>query len=377
MNIHYIVELTREEREDLLALTSKGKLSARKQKRAQILLLADHGESDVRITEILSVSTSTIYRTKRAFVEDGIEQSLNERQRSGRPRKLDGKEEALVVATACSKPPEGNARWTLKLLADRIVVSTDHESLSPQTIMRRLSENELKPWQKKMWCIPKFDAKFVAQMEAVLDLYAVPPNPKKPVVNFDEGMKQLVEETRCPIPMKPGHPKKYDYEYRRGGVANIFLFFDRHRGWRHAKATTRKTAVDFAECMRELVDVHYPDAEVIRLVLDNFSTHSAASLYKTFPPQEARRILRRIEFHFPPAHSSWLNMVEIEIGVMNRQCLDRRIPNMNILRQELRAWQNQRNEKSATIKWMFDVDKARAKLSRGYPETIRTSGMDY
>ena len=370
MNIRYIVELTEKERADLLALTSKGKCSARKQKRAQILLLSDQDEPDTRITEILSVGTSTVYRVKKAFVEEGIEQSLNERRRTGRPRKLDGKEEALVVATACSKPPAGRSRWTLKLLAQRIVVSTDHESLSPQTIMRRLSENKLKPWQKKMWCIPKFNAGFVAQMEAILDLYAEPPDPKRPVVNFDEGMKQLVEEARCPIPMKPGQSEKYDYEYRRGGVANIFLFFDRHRGWRHAKATTAKKAEDFAECMRELVDDHYPDAEVIRLVLDNFSTHSAASLYKVFSPQEARRILRQIEFHYPPPHSSWLNMVEIEIGVMNRQCLDRRIPNMEVLKQELKAWETQRNEESASIEWMFNLDKARAKLTRAYPETV-------
>ena len=128
--------------------------------------------------------------------------------------------------------------------------------------------------------------------------------------------------------------------------------------------------------MRELVDVHYPDAENIRLVLDNFSTHTAASLYKTFPPAEARRILRRIEFHYPPPHSSWLNMVEIEIGVMNRQCLDRRIPNMESLNNELKAWETQRNKESATINWMFDVDKARSKLTRAYPETVKSSGTD-
>lgn len=282
----------------------------------------------------------------------------------------------MLIATACSKPPEGRCRWTLHLLAERLVAATELENVSIDTIRRRLNDNAIKPWQKKMWCIPKFDASFVAQMEAILELYAEPPDPARPVVNFDEAMKQLVAETRPPRPRKPGQPEKYDYEYRRAGVANIFLFFDRHRGWRHAKATDRKCATDFAQCMRELVDVHYPDADCIRLVLDNLSTHTAASLYKAFPPNEARRILRKIEFHYTPAHASWLNMVEIEIGIMNRQCLDRRIAHIHALTEELSAWQDTRNSNRATIQWMFDLSRARSKLARAYPQPVETSASE-
>ena len=217
-----------------------------------------------------------------------------------------------------------------------------------------------------MWCIGKLDAAYIARMEHVLDLYAEPADPRRPVINFDEAGKQLVDHVNEPIPMKPGKVAKDDYEYQRAGMANIFMFFDRHRGWRKAKVTDRKTAVDFAECMRELVDHDYPEADVVRVVLDNLCTHHEASLYKAFPPAEARRILRRLEFHYTPKHASWLNMAEIEIGNMNQQCLDRRIANKALLIEELAHWEKLRNEEKASIKWMFNVDTAREKLDKAY-----------
>lgn len=375
MNLKWIVELTDEERNELLALTNGGNTKARKIRRAQILLMSDKGWSDQQIAEALSVGTSTVFRTKRRFVEEGLQQALTERPRPGATRKLDGKQEALLVALACSDPPEGRARWTLQLLTDRLLMLTELEDLSDETVRRRLAEKELKPWQRKMWCIPRFDADFVAQMEAILDLYAEPHDPARPVVCFDEAFKQLVEETRSPIPAKPGQPERYDYEYRRAGTANLFLFLDRHRGWRHVKPTQTKGNADFAECMRELVDEHYPEAERVRVVLDNLSTHRPGALYKTFPPDEARRILRRLEFHYTPKHASWLNMVEIEIGVLNKQCLDCRIPNFEELGREVTAWEAQRNATKATIRWLFNVDGARVRLARAYPllENVKTT----
>ena len=366
MNVKYIVNLNEPEREVLSALVSKGKASARQLKRANILLMADKNIQDAYIAEALSSGTSTVFRTKKTFVEEGLEATLNKDSRPGAERLLSGNEEALLVSIACSKPPEGRCRWTLQLLADRFVTLTDYDDVSIETVRRRLKEKELKPWQKKMWCIPKFDAEYVAQMEAVLELYAEPEDPLRPVVNFDEAMKQMVADTRDPIPAKPGQTEKQDYEYRRVGTANIFLFFDRHRGWRKAKVTERKTAVDFAECMRDLVDTHYPNSEKIRLVCDNLVTHRPASLYKAFPPEEARRILRKIEFNYTPKHASWLNMVEIEIGNMNQQCLDRRIPEWDVLKKELAAWEESRNQEKATIEWLFDLSKARKKLTRAY-----------
>lgn len=366
MNVRYLVDLKPEERGALTELTRKGTPSARTVKRAQILLMSDEGRADADIAAALSVGTSTVYRIKRRFVEQGVERALVDDTRPGGDRKLTGKEEALLVALACSKPPEGRARWTLQLLADQVVALTDLESISCETIRRRLAEKEIKPWQKKMWCIPKFDSEFVAHMEEVLDLYAQPPDPAHPVVCFDETLKLLVADVKEPLPPRPGDTEKYDYHYRRNGTANLFVFFDRHRRWREVKVTEHKTNEDFAECMRDLVDVHYP-AALIRVVLDNLSTHRPSALYDAFPPEEARRILRRIEFHHTPKHASWLNMVEIEIGVMNRQCLERRIPDMGTLRAEVAAWAHTRNEEGATIKWLFTLEQARTKLARAYP----------
>ena len=190
---------------------------------------------------------------------------------------------------------------------------------------RRLAENDLKPWRKDMWCIPQVDGEYVARMEDVLDLYAEAPDPKRPVVCFDESPTQLIGEVRQPIPAEPGQIERYDCEYKRNGTANLFIFLDVHRPWRKVKVTDSRAAVDFAACMRELTDVDFPQAERIRVVLDNLSTHFAGALYQAFPPCEARRVLRRLEFHYVPKHASWLNMVEIEIGVLRSQCLDRRI----------------------------------------------------
>lgn len=376
MNVKYIVELSDEERDELKELVSQGKAAARKVRRANILLMADgRAHQDKDIAAALTVGISTVYRTKKQWVEEGLQVALNEAPRRGGLRKLDAKEEAFLIATACTKPPAGQAKWTLALLAERVVACTEVESLSTETVRRRLKDNALKPWQKKMWVISKFDAAFVARMEHILDLYAEPYAPKRPVVCIDEAFKQLVAETRTPLPPKPGVPERYDYEYRRTGTSNIYLMFDRHLGWRHAKPTEHKGNIDFAELMRELVDVHYPEAEVIRVVLDNLNTHREAALYKAFPPAEARRILRRIEFHYTPKHASWLNMVEIEIGVMNRQCLDQRIASPEDLALHLAAWEARRNAERATITWMFDVDAARAKLGRRYPEINQSESV--
>jgi hypothetical protein len=236
-------------------------------------------------------------------------------------------------------------------------------------VRRRLAENELKPWRKDMWCIPQVDGEFVARMEDVLDLYAEAPDPKRPVVCFDESPTQLIGEVRQPIKAEPGQIERYDCEYKRNGTANLFIFLDVNRPWRKVKVTDSRTAVDFAACMQELADVHFPKAERIRVVLDNLSTHSVGALYQAFPPDEARRLLRRLEFHYVPKHASWLNMVEIEIGVLRCQCLDRRIDNPQHLRSEIAAWDRHRNTSRARIKWMFTTAKARTKIGRAYPNS--------
>lgn len=372
MPIQYKVTLTNEEKQQLQSIVSQGKSSARKIKRAQILIQSSNGCYDNQVLiDAFGVSNSTIARVRRNFVEDGLEAALSEGGRSGQPRKLTAKDEAILVATACSTPPEGRARWTLSLLGEKLVTLSDIDNVSVETIRQRLKDNDLKPWQKKMWCLKNFDAPFIAQMEDILDLYAEEPDGKRPIVNFDEAGKQLVDHVNPPKLAKPGVVAKEDYEYERVGVTNIFMHFDRHRGWRKVKVTNKKDAIEFANCMKELVDEDYPNAEVVRVVLDNFSPHSKASLYKAFSPEEALRISKRIEFHFTPAHASWLNMAEIEIGNMNQQCLDRRLPNIEVLRYELERWQEIRNEEKASIKWMFNVDAARTKFERSYEKLNR------
>jgi transposase len=368
MNLRYRVELDPAEHEALASLVSGGKHPVSKLKRAQILLAAHAGLGDEAIVQALGTSGSTVYRTKRRFVEESLEAALAEEPRPGAERKLTGKEEALLVATACSKPPPGCARWTLELLAGEFVKLTEHESLSRETVRRRLAENHLKPWRKDMWCIPKVDAEYVACMEDVLDLYGEPADPARPVICFDESPTQLIGEVRSPIPAKPDQLERYDCEYRRNGTANLFVFLDAHRSWRRVKVTDRRAAEDFAHCMRDLVDVHFPEAETIRVVLDNLSTHSPAALYQAFPAPQARRILRRLEFHHTPKHASWLNMVEIEIGVLRSQCLNRRIDSQDLLVREVAAWQARRNASGARINWMFSTEQARAKMAKAYPK---------
>ena len=263
MNVRYRVELSQAERDELTALLSGGQHAARKLKRAQILLAADVGVSDEDIAISVTVGGSTVYRTKRRFVEGNLAAALSEEPRPGATRKLTGKEEALLVATACSTPPEGRARWTLELLAGAMVKLTGHDGLSRETVRRRLAENELKPWRKDMWCIPQIDGNYVARMEDVLDLYAEEPDPNRPVVCFDESPTQLIGEVRQPIPAAPGRLGRYDCEYRRNGTVNLFIFLDAHSSWRKVKVTEQRTARDFAQCMRDLVEVHYPKAEQI------------------------------------------------------------------------------------------------------------------
>jgi transposase len=225
----------------------------------------------------------------------------------------------------------------------------------------------LKPWQKQEWCIPTVSPEFVWRMEDILALYAAPYDPQYPVVCVDESPYQLIGEVRQPLPMVPGQPTRYDYEYRREGTCNLFMLFQPLKGWRHVKVTDRRTAKDFAHCLRELVDVHFPKAAVISVVLDNLNTHTPAALYEAFPPAEARRLLRKLDFRYTPKHGSWLNMAEIEFAVVSKQGLNQRLPTQERVRRTTETWETQRNALQATVKWRFTIAKARHKRKRLYP----------
>ena len=231
-----------------------------------------------------------------------------------------------------------------------------------------IKKNELKPWQNKEWCIPpQANAEFVCAMEDVLEVYQRPYDPARPQVCMDESSKQQVKEVRTPIAAQPGQVERYDTEYERNGVSNLFLFFEPLSGRRHVTVTDQRTAVDWAHQVRDLVDVHYPDAECIVLVMDNLNTHTPASLYKAFTPEQARRIVERLEIHYTPKHGSWLNMAEIEFSILSKQCLDQRIPDQPTLQREVTAWQTERNARSTPMEWRFTTKEARIKLKRLYP----------
>jgi DDE superfamily endonuclease len=214
---------------------------------------------------------------------------------------------------------------------------------------------------------PQANAEFVCAMEDVLEVYKRPQDPERPVVCLDETSKQLIGETRTPIAAAPGQPERIDYEYERHGTANLFMMFEPLAGWRWVKVTERRTAVDFAEVLRELSDVCYPDAKKIVLIMDNLNTHKLASLYEAFAPETARRLAERFEIHYTPKHGSWLDMAETELSVLARQSLNRRIDNIADLTHEVEAWERQRNKIASAMDWRFTTKNARIKLKRLYP----------
>lgn len=243
------------------------------------------------------------------------------------------------------------------------------QSISPETV-RQILKKQTAALEEQGGCIPEVSGEFVARMEDVLEFYEEEYDPERPVVCFDETSKQLIDDTREPIAPQPGRVGRYDYEYKRNGTSNLFMFCEPKGGWRHIEVTERRTSMDFAEQMRWLVDEAYPDVGTIRLVLDNLNTHKLGSLYEAFDPTEVRRIARRLELHHTPKHGSWLNMAEIELSVFSRQCLKRRIGDEKTLRRQIEALEHERNEAGATVHWRFTTQDARIKLRHIYPTQL-------
>ncbi|MHB8841159.1 MAG: IS630 family transposase [Candidatus Aquicultor sp.] len=370
----YNVMLSAEERIKLENIITKGTEKARKITRARILLKTDSGEfgpgyDDAAVKEALDAGLATIARIRQRFVEEGLDAALSNRPSTRQyERILDGDGEAHLVKLACSNPPDGRESWTLQLLADKLVELNHAESISYETVRRNLKKNELKPWLNKQWVIPpEANAEFVWKMEDILDVYKRPYDEECPVICMDEVNKQLIGEKRLPIAQRPGKVKRYDYEYVRNGTANAFMFFEPLAGCRYTKVTDRRTKKDWAMCIKELSDKKYPQAKKIVLVMDNLNTHTPSALYETFEPVEAKRILDRLEIHYTPKHGSWLNMAEIELSVLTRQCFNQRIGDMHTLSAQLAAWESERNKKGACVNWQFTTDDARIKLKKLYP----------
>jgi hypothetical protein len=371
----YVVRLSGEEREQLEVLIRKGKSAAQRLLKARILLKADiseagEGWSDNRIIKALETSASMVYRVPeatggrrlRGCVEPQAtggtsgcadfrrrERSKTDRaglfQASQRARALDP---AAVGEKGCGTP---NCRSRQRL-----------------DDWAGTKKNILQPHRRQCWVIPpKANSAFVAAMEDVLAVYTRPRDPDRPLVCLDESSKQLLAETRVPIPMKPGRPARCDYEYERNGTANLFMMFAPLEGWRHVKVTDRHTAVDYALVLKELADRYFANAKTIVLVQDNLNIHSKGSLYEAFTAAEARRLVERFEWHYTPKHGSWLDLAESELGVLSTQCLDRRISDKQTLVEEIAAWEQDRNANHTKANWQFSTQNARIKLKHLYP----------
>jgi transposase len=365
----YMVDLEAEEQEMLTSLIASGTQRVRKVNHARILLKAGEGWTDEQIEVSLDVSIATIERVRQRFVEEGLDQALvPHRTRRKYAHLMDGTQEAHLLALACSQPPKGHRRWSLRLLASEMVRLEYIPEVSHATVRNVMEENELKPWLREEWCIPpEQNADFVYHMEDVLEVYQRPEDVRFPLICFDETPVQLIRETRQPVSAKKGQPERYDYEYHREGTANLFMFFAPLLNWRHIKVTDQRTKIDWAMCMEELVYQHFPNAECCVLVEDNLNTHNPAALYETFAPAKARSILDGLELHYTPKHGSWLNMAEIELSILSRQCLNGYLPSRGFLESETLAWENERNSKQATVDWRFTTEDARIKLKKLYP----------
>ncbi|MEI6349456.1 MAG: IS630 family transposase [Bacteroidota bacterium] len=372
--IHYTIKLTENEVEELMSIINKGMHTSQTFRMAYILLNCDEGMYSEKVTneqisKVLKIGMRTIDRVKKKFIEDGFEACL-ERRPTTRvyETKTDGDVEAKLVTLCCSEPPKGFAKWSLRLLADKMVELNYVESISHVTVGKHFKKNELKPWKVKGWVIPpEQSSEFVANMERVLDVYKRPYDKNYPVVCMDESPKQLIEGGRKSTTMKPGQEARVDYEYIRNGVANIFMANEPLRGKRFVKVTEFKTKKDWAMFIKEVSEKHYPKAKRITLVMDNLNTHSASAFYETFKPKEAKKLWDRFEFIFTPKHGSWLNMAEIELHVLNGQCLNRHISTLEKVREEVEAWETHRNDKHSKINWQFTNKDARIKLKRLYP----------
>lgn len=370
----FSVHLDETERKYLVSLKRKKSTSSEIKTRCSILLEADENRHKKRTRKTISAKTGACETTVRKVIRDCCEKGAAQavcpqRSKNSDSANLiaDGEFEARALALACSKPPEGRSRWTLKLLADSLTVVLGR-SVSASTVCRTLKRNLVKPHLTEYWCIPpKEDADFVAAMEDILDVYQGHYDEKHQLWCEDEKPYQLLDHVRRPLPVRPKSPRKEDSEYVREGTASIFCFVRPDTGKILANVNQTRTAQDWAHQMKWLVDQAAPEAEKITLVVDNLNVHKISALYKTFEPEEARRIARKLDIHYTPIHGSWLNIAEAAISVMAKECLKQRIPGIEELKRQLEKWQADHNRNARKIDWQFTCEKARVKLKSLYP----------
>ena len=339
-------------------------------RRANILNCLHHGYLSSEISMILNVSQKTVTNVGNAYLESGFDAALFDDERCGRPIDFDDRERSRIIALVCSDPPKGYYRWTL----DLIVEETSNQNLLDKSISREqvriiLQEHDLKPWQEKMWCISELDDEYINRMEDVLDVYECPYDVKRPVVCVDEKPVPLLSDKRERIrPQKAGEVVKKDYEYSRGGSANVFCAVEPKTGKYINEVTDRRCGCDFAKFLKSLSE-EYIEAQKIVLVMDNLSTHSEKSVINHYSEIEGKALWDRFEIHFTPKHASWLNQAEIAIGMYSRQCLgDGRIGDIENLKIQTQAWNARTNDKKIKIQWRFTKKAARKSLNYKQPK---------
>jgi hypothetical protein len=364
----YNVVLSGDELEICSDILDRGRHSAEKRKRAHALILLNDGDTDAEVAGVVSMSIRGVQEIRKRIVEDGFETVLEGKSRGHRPCILTDDNVARLVQLACERTEDGIRRWTLRGLEGKMF-ELHGITASYETIRRTLKKQSVKPWQSKEWCIPPNEsAAFVANMEDILDINSRPEDPEVPYVYMDESPIQLIGEVRTPFPTKPGAPMKYDTEYERRGNASIFMFAAPKIGFRRVSVLERRTKIDFANEIDTMCNKDFPDAEKIILVCDNLNTHKPSSLYEAFPPEKARWLAKRIEFHYTPVHGSWLNMAEIEFSDLINHGLKPRISSIEELNAQSKAWEKRRNKERRKINWTFTTEKAREKMKKTYPQ---------
>jgi transposase len=386
------VTLSPHEREKLKALTHKGAgQSARTIMHANILLMTDTGLGEKKrtvreIAELFDISPTTVNQVRKIYSESGLEAALNRKSRLSPPHvsKITGDFEAQLIAAATGPVPKGRAKWTLRLLAEYCTENQYIVSISHNTVGELLNTNQVKPHLSEYWCTPKErDAEFVLHMEDILGIYKRPYNPQIPVICMDEKPIQLLDEIRervCATPLstdpetgitKPGKIEKIDSEYIRCGTACIFMFTEPLAGWRHTVALKSRKKEDFALLMREISELYYPSVEKVILVADNLNIHNKATFYEAFDPGYAYALAQKFDFRYTPKHGSWLNIAEVELSSLAKQCLgNQRIKSIDELSEILQAWEVDRNKRQSGVNWQFTAEDARIKLKRLYPTPL-------
>lgn len=337
-------------------------LDSRLVKRAHTLKMRHFGKSTKEISKLIDWDSKSITNTLNNYLEFGLERALNDDPRTGRPLSFDDRDKSNIVALVCTEPPEGFARWTLELISEEAVKRKLVRSISTSKVQIILKEHDLKPWREKMWCIPEFNEEYIERMEDVLKVYEKDYNPKRPVVCIDEKPVALMDDKRDPVPSAPGKIRKKDYEYKRGGSANVFCAVEPLKGKYINRVTPNRKGPEFAKFIRDL-SRKYSGAEKIVLVMDNLSTHGVKSLTDYYGVEEGDRVWSRFEVHHTPKHASWLNQAEIAIGMFSRQCLgDGRVGDIQRLTKITAHWNKATNKKATLIQWKFKRTDAREKF---------------